>query len=261
MNVKELAKTVASTMSDHAPGILTGLGVAGMIASIVLAVKATPEAEKRIYEAEVEKDFNPLTPVETVKAAWKCYIPAGATAAVSAACIFGGQHINSSRGAMFAAAYTLTDRALKESDAKHLEILGAKKEKEIKDSIAQDRVNTEKVHTAPIIQTGNGQTICYESISGRKFYGDIEKIRQKMNDFNYRLRDEGFLSLNEWFDMLDIPFYAPEYDGPISGNAVNDEIGWDINHGYLDLEFSSVLVEGTPCIYIGYRTLPRPYRR
>ena len=43
-NVSALFKTAQQTISRHSPEILTGIGIAGMITTTILAVKATPKA-------------------------------------------------------------------------------------------------------------------------------------------------------------------------------------------------------------------------
>lgn len=65
----------------NASTILTCLGDVGVVATAVLAVKATPKAMRLINEAEEEKGKT-LTRMETVKATWKPYIPAVVTGAV-----------------------------------------------------------------------------------------------------------------------------------------------------------------------------------
>ena len=72
-NLAKIATNLKFSMAKHSPEILTGIGIAGMIATTVLAVKATPKALEYIDTATYEKE-EPLTPVETVKACWKCYI-------------------------------------------------------------------------------------------------------------------------------------------------------------------------------------------
>ena len=43
-NVTKIFKDVKYTLGKHSPEILTGFGIAGMITTSVLAVKATPKA-------------------------------------------------------------------------------------------------------------------------------------------------------------------------------------------------------------------------
>ena len=82
MNNQKLAKffnSVKTSVSKHSPEILTGIGIAGMITTTVLAVRATPKALKLIEEKKDELSVDKLKPIDTVKATWKCYIPATVT--------------------------------------------------------------------------------------------------------------------------------------------------------------------------------------
>ena len=71
MDFKEVRNKVISKVSEKSPEILVGIGLAGMLTSTVLAVKATPKALDILAQEEEE-----LTTVEKVKKTWKCYIPA-----------------------------------------------------------------------------------------------------------------------------------------------------------------------------------------
>ena len=70
-----VAKQFWLSTKKHSPEILTGIGIAGMITTVVIAVKSTPKAIKLIEEKKTEHNAETLTPLETVKAAWFCYIP------------------------------------------------------------------------------------------------------------------------------------------------------------------------------------------
>ena len=54
-NLSKFFKSVKSNVSKHSPEILTGIGIAGMISTTILAVKATPRALDLIAKAEDEK--------------------------------------------------------------------------------------------------------------------------------------------------------------------------------------------------------------
>lgn len=45
-SLASIAKGVRTAMKKHSPEILTGIGIAGMITTTVMAVKATPYGEK-----------------------------------------------------------------------------------------------------------------------------------------------------------------------------------------------------------------------
>ena len=44
LNLSNIAKSVRTAMKKHSPEILTGIGIAGMITTTVMAVRATPKA-------------------------------------------------------------------------------------------------------------------------------------------------------------------------------------------------------------------------
>ncbi len=94
--VKNAWRSLRKTVQKHSPEILTGIGIAGMIATAAIAVKATPKALKMIEEKEGEVGKS-LTGPEVVKTTWKCYIPAAVSGVCSAACIIGASSINARR--------------------------------------------------------------------------------------------------------------------------------------------------------------------
>lgn len=249
-NVTKFIKSVQFALTKHSPEILTGLGIAGMITTTVLAVKATPKA-MRICEAEkLDRANNYIeepTKIEYVKACWKCYIPAAVTGTVSIACLIGASSVNVRRNAALATAYKLSETALNEYKEKVVETIGEKKEKSIKDAIAKDKVEKDPVNQQNIIVTGKGETLCYDGLFGRYFKSDMDKLKKIENDLNLRLRNENYISLNEFY-----------YEVGLDGVGAGDDLGWNIERGYLELHFSSQLAsDGTPCLVVGFDTPPR----
>ena len=87
-------RNMRTAVKKHSPEILTGIGIAGMITTTVMAVRATPKALILIEEKKDELEVNELTPKEIVQAAWACYIPAAVTGTVSIACLIGASSVN-----------------------------------------------------------------------------------------------------------------------------------------------------------------------
>ena len=195
-----IMKEVKMAVSKHSPEILTGLGIAGMITTTVLAVKATPKALELIEDRKDELDIYPtekLSPVETVKATWKCYIPAAVTGVTSIACLIGASSVNYKRNAALTAAYNLSATALKEYKEKVVETVGEKKEKTIRDKVAEEQIKKEPVNQSAIIVSGNGNTRCFDTVTKRRFISDIETIRRIVNDLNARMiNGEDYISLS-----------------------------------------------------------------
>ena len=148
-------KKIQKVLARKSPEILTGIGIAGVITTTVLAVKVTPKALQLIDEAERKKavawnNENPdydngadrikLTKTETVKAAWKPYIPVVVTGVCSVACIIGANSVHLKRNAALATAYQLSTTAFNEYKEKVVETIGEKKEKVVRQNIAKDKV-------------------------------------------------------------------------------------------------------------------------
>ena len=243
---KPLIKTIRSGLAKHSPAILTALGITGMIGTTVLAVKATPKALDLIENKKEELDKDELTVVETVKATWKCYAPAAVTCVTSAACLIGASSVHTKRNAALATAYKLSESALIEYRDKVVETIGEKKEQSVRDAIAKDHVEKNPVTNNEVIITDRGYTLCYDELSGRYFYSDIEKIKKAANELNRQMLNDMYVSLNELY-----------YELGLEGTKLGEQMGWNIDRGLIDLKFSAtVSADDRPCIVLDYRIPP-----
>ena len=245
-------KSVQKTLQKHSPEILTGMGIAGMISTVVLAVNATPKALKLIAEAEDAKFDNghgdtALTKAETVKAAWKCYIPAAITCTLSAACIIGASSVNLKRNAALATAYQLSEKALTTYKEKVVETIGEEKERIIKDKVAEQQVKENPKTENKVFVTGDGDVLCYDSLSGQYFKSTLDRIHKAENEVNYRLLSENYISLNAFYDMVGI-----------RNTSLGDDLGWNVDGGQLKIDISSQIAEnGQPCLVLEYELSPK----
>lgn len=245
--IPKAAKTVWLAAKKHSPELLTGIGIAGMVTTVVLAVRATPKALRLIDEKKADIPEENIPRIEAVKAAWKVYVPAVLTGILSTICLIGANSVNQRRNAAIAAAYSLSESALKEYREKVVETIGERKEQAIRDDIAKDKIIENPVRE--VIVSDRGSTLCYDSLSGRYFKSDIEKLRRIVNDLNRRMRDEMFISLNDFYCAVDNPDLGP--------TKLGDSLGWNIDKGYIDLNFSSQLTtDGTPCLVLDYTVVP-----
>lgn len=248
INFKGLVKAVRIGLDKHAPEILTGMGIAGMVTCTVLAVKATPKALELIEEEKEKKGDETLKPVETVKAAWKPYIPAMAVGGASIMCLIGATSVNTRRISALAAAYKLSETALDEYKAAALETLGEKKEKDIRDKVSENQIAANPVNESTVIVTGGGNSLCYDSISGRYFRSSIEKIRKVENQIERELLSSDYIALNDFYDALGLEHIE-----------IGDDIGWRVDWiKSFEINFSSQLTkEGEPAIVLEYEDMPR----
>lgn len=249
-NLPKFMKDVAAVTSKHKPEILQGLGIAGMITTTVLAVKATPKALQLIEDAKKEAHKDELTPVETVKAAWKPYVPAAVTGVVSVGCLIGASSVSARRTAALTTAYQLSTSALSEYKEKVVETIGEKKEQAIRDKVAQKKVDDHPVSKNEVVVIGNGDVLFLEPVSMRYFTSDIETVRRVINDINHRLTIgmEEYISLSEFYDAIGLKH-----------TSNSDDLGWNLGRdGLIDVRFPATTTdEGKPCLMLEYQVEPR----
>lgn len=249
--VVKVCNEAAKYVVKRSPEILTVLGVTGFLSTTILAVKSTPEALRRIGKRKRELCVTQLSKKETVKAAWKCYIPATVTAVISTGCIIGGSTINYKRNMALTAAYAISETAFKDYKEKVEETLTKKDVERVKDAVAKTNLEKNPINDDEVIITKQGNNLCYDITSGRYFRSDINKIKQTINELNERLLNEQFISQNDLFYELGLDLVGGGY-----------ELGWDATDGLIRVEYSSQIASnGEPCLTINYMVSPlRKYR-
>lgn len=248
MNVKGLVKQGMLAIQKNSPYILTGFGAAGVIGTAIMTGYSTLKAYGIICDKEYE-DWDPDEWNEhkkhpwknRIKWTWKCYIPPVLMGASSIGCIIGAQSVNSQRYAAIASLYSLTKDTLTDYQAKVVEKIGEKKESQIRDEVAQERINRNPVKDSTVIITGKGESLCYDSLSGRYFKSDIETLRRLENDFNHDLMGHMWVSLNDLYFAMGIP-----------GVKMGEELGWTVDE-LIEFKFSTMLSDDKqPCIVLDY---------
>lgn len=246
-NITNIIKGIKASISRHSPEILTGIGIAGMVTTTILAVKATPKAIKLIEAEKRAKHVDALSPVDTVKTVWKCYIPAAMTGVSSIACLIGSNAINAKRNAALTTVYTLSEMARNEYKEKVIETIGEKKERAIKEKVDAERIKKDPVSKKEVIITEKGTTLCYDHVFGRYFKSDIDIINRAMNKINREIVINMYASLNDFYAELGLSPVEMGYD-----------LGWNIDDGTIEIEPSSQLADdGTPCLVIDYSVSPK----
>lgn len=253
--LSKFARDMRLSLSKHSPEILMGMGIAGMITTTVLAVKATPKAvlllEERKNDLEVEK----LTPVETVKTTWKCYAPAIISGAASIACLVGSNSVNARRNAALATAYKLSEAAFTEYRDSVVDVVGEKKEKAIRDKVSEKQIKENPVTKTEIIMTGKNKTLFFDPLSHRYFYSTIETIKRAENQLNKEIITDPFdagRTVNDFYEEIGIPT-----------TATGDNLGWNLRIGLIDIYTSAQKIEegeeheGEPCLVINFYNPPR----
>ena len=133
---------------------------------------------------------------------------------------------------------------------KVVETIGEKKEKTIREKVAQKKVDENPSGKSEVIITGNGDVLFLEPASMRYFKSDIESVRKIINDLNYRMTTgmEEYISLSELYDEIGL-----------SHTTTSDDMGWNIyKDGPIDIDFPAAKTDkGEPCLMLEYNVSPR----
>lgn len=238
----------------NTPELLIAAGLFGMATSVIFAVKATTRVnllidEKKCAIAEdmdIDVEDVQLSLRETVETVWTVYVPSALAFAMSTACIVGANNVNHRRSVALATAYTLSETAFKEYKDKVIEKIGKSKEQSVRDDIAKDRLEKNKVSGNQVIITGSGDSLCYDAVSGRYFKSNIEKIRRIVNDVNSKLFIENYVTLNEFYIDLGLDTIS-----------IGSDLGWSVDKQKLEVDFGSHIADdGTPCLVMDYSVSP-----
>lgn len=262
--IQKIAKNIGDTAVKNSPTLLTALSVAGLATTTIMGGRATIKAVRMIdeleqEEKEIDPDFKCFTKREVIKATWTVYIPTAIMGAITIGCIIGANSINLRRNAAMASLYSLSETALKEYQAKVVEVIGENKEKEIQEEIKKDRVKKDRVKKnsssgSEVIITGTGEVLCFDAMSGRYFNSSSEAITAALNRVSRRLMTDMFINLNEIYFELGL-----------EGTKLGDLVGWHIDQVGSELikpDFSTQLSEdGRPCLVLDFEIEPKAYDR
>jgi hypothetical protein len=244
-----LART-EKLLADNSPQILTALGVAGTVTTAILTGKASFKAAQILNEVNPDHiavypdEPGEYTVKEKVKLTWKLYLPPVAVGALTVASIITASRIGTRRAAAMAAAYAVSERAFSEYKEQVIKKFGEVKEQNVRDSVRQEQMNKNPVSDRQIIIAG-GNVLCYEPYTDRYFDSDMESIKKAQNDLNYRINNNWYASLSEFYDLVGLPH-----------THISDELGWKADK-LLDIDFGHALAtDGRPCLVINYVVEP-----
>ena len=232
----KLDPKIGRSLKKASPTILTCIGAAGVVATAVLAVKATPKADSLI-KADSRRNHD-------------------------GDCIFGANTLNKKQQASLASAYALVNRSYSDYKHKLKELYGEDAHKKIMESIA-----AEKSSMPPITATGGfsnsslefedaneEQRLFYDSFSKRYFQATISQVLQAEYHINRNMVLGAFVTLNDFYDFLGISH--------VEGG---DVVGWLLSDGmyWIDFDNSKAMVDDglngeIPCYVVDAEFGPQP---
>ena len=240
--VAKLTRTFNRTglkLQKHSPEILLVAGTVGVVASTVMACKATLKVEEIVddakqkidtihevaadpamaekYSEEDSKKDLAIVYTQTAVKFIKLYGPAVVLGVASLGCMIGSNRILNKRNAALAAAYAAVDKSFKEYRGRVIERFGEKMDKELRYNIKAQEIeetttdeNGNEVVTKKTIEVIDPNNYSQYAIifdDGNEGWDpDPERTKyfliQQQNWANERLKARGHLFLNEVYDLL-----------------------------------------------------------
>lgn len=246
-------------VKQRSPEILVIGGAIGVVASAVMACKATlkvnevldeaktqidtvhevandPNMSEKYTEEDKKKDLS-IVYVQTGVKLVKLYGPSVVLGAASLACILTSHKILRKRNMALAAAYATVDRSFKEYRGRVVERFGEELDRELKYNIkakqVEEKVVNEDGTETVVTKTVNAVDPTQYSEYAR-FFDDgcigweknpeynLMFVRQVQNWANERLKSRGYLFLNEVYEMFGFPMTEA---GQVVGWVYDKEIG------------------------------------
>lgn len=229
----------------YSPTIVSCIGAVGVVATTIAAVKATPKAlslienekayiNKQLEEGGWQTRVDKLTTAETIKAAWKCYIPTAIIGLSTITCIFGANALNKRQQAAITSAYMLLDNTYKQYKEKVSKLLGDNADTMVKKSIIEDQYSE--------------ITLFYEYHYGEFFERRKADVLNAEYQLNLKFASQGYACLNDFFELLGLPI-----------TQEGEVIGWSTQEGYSAIDFEHQLLElddGMECTIINLPISP-----
>lgn len=212
--MSNLLNASSKFLKRNSSTILTCLGAVGVVATTVMAVKATPKATAAL-EAKKEEKGEDLTALETITAVAPSYAPSVITGIATIGCIFGINVLNKRNQASLMSAYALLDKSYKQHKDKVKELFGEQGEFQVKESIAKDHYEEQKYALK-----GDSE-LFYDFYSDRYFESSMADVKNAEYELNRMITVDGGAYLNDFYRLLDLD--------PIDGG---DIVGWSVGQCY-----------------------------
>ena len=227
-------------LRKHSPEILMFLGIGGMATGGIMACKATHDhfdnivtdhrvqvvkiRNSKIEESDERKELTKAY-LKTAGRITALYAPSVAISALSAASILTGNNILRKRNIALAAAYAAIDRGFKDYRGRVVDRFGADVDHELRNDLHQEKIDEtvtdedgkKKKVKKSVVVVGDGglsdysRYFAYGDAKGAEHNADYNLffLRSQQDLANHILRANGFLFLNEVYDMLGIERSIP----------------------------------------------------
>ena len=215
---------IRTALIDNAPSIFTGMAVAGVVETTILAVKATPAAITKIYNKQKKKGN--LTRREMVKEAWTCYIPTACVGGATIACIVAANSMHIRKEASIAAAYSLYEGRYNAYRQKNKELFGEENDEKIEKDLDKELVkrNPPPGYLRQYAEE-DSKFLCYEPITNQYFMANKTQLLWAELTANKIFQQKEKVTLNEILRL---------FPGASCTRPIGDTKGWFLDDSYYE---------------------------
>lgn len=247
MTAPKIFRRLGKVWAKHSTKILNWTNIIGGFVTTGLAIEATVGAKNSLddLKASTGKELRDIPKKEIIKTVAPHYIPTALSLGVQTAAGISGDIKAAKASATLAGLYSASELALKEYKEHVQSFVGDKKEKEIFDKFAEEKVKTNPPREDNITATGYGDQLCYDLWTDRYFTCSIDHIKRVQNDMNARIISEMWVTFNEVYAEIGLK--------PVK---LGETIGWNVDHR-IEFRFSSCIDDhDRPCLVIDHRNRP-----
>lgn len=198
-----MGNTLAGKTATKAlPIILTVASTVGVAATAYMFARAGMKAERKIaHEVRTNEEYENRYPSyqETVEMTWMEYLIPTSIGIATVVCIISTNVLNMKSQATLMGAYALGERTWAKYRSNVAEMIGLDNEGIIRAETVKD-VASETIVPSKIY--GDGDTVYLDVFSGQMFRSDEQTIRKAQEHANERAEEEGFVSLNYFYDRI-----------------------------------------------------------
>lgn len=151
------------------------------------------------------------------------------------AMIFAGYKIKYAQAAIATAALATKTEEAEKLEKKVIEKYGPKEYEKMKDEMAKDDVKSHPVNYATVINTGHGNTLCYDPILHDYYWSDLDFIRKMTEKLNLEMTHtrwgmrKSAVCYDTWREYLDLPAsdeHINADDTLPNGVKIGKDFGW-----------------------------------
>lgn len=220
---------ITNWIKRNASTILTCIGAAGMVGTVIMAVKAAPKAIEKMDEETKDIPYGELTKMDVIKAELPVYLPTIAVGTASLMCIFGANALNQKQQAMMVSAYAALERSYLDY-RNRVQLLCGDTEAEFIDRTLEQQKQEAEDDMPP----WEGPQTFYIKLYDKFFERTMEEIIQAEYHLNRIFILRGYATFNEFLDFLHLEHVEE-----------GDVIGWEqyageTHFGYEWVDFGNV---------------------